>query len=48
MRGLSIQSDHQGIIRALKDMGVRKRPVLPFLNRNNPLNVYLGRVRSRR
>jgi hypothetical protein len=48
MRGLSIQADHQGIIRALKDMGVRRRPVIPFLSRDNPLNVYLGRVRARR
>jgi hypothetical protein len=48
MQGLSIQSDHQGIIRSLKDMGVRRRPVIPFLSRDNPLNIYLGRVRARR
>ncbi len=29
----------------LSRMGVRKRPVLPFLDRSHPLNVQLGRVR---
>ena len=46
LRGLRIQTDHQEIIRALKEMGIRRRPVLPFLARSNPLNVYLGRLRD--
>jgi hypothetical protein len=25
---------------------VRKKPVIPFLGRNNPLNVTLGKMRS--
>lgn len=29
----------------LSRMGIRKRPVLPFLSRNHPLNVFLGKVR---
>ena len=46
VRGLKIQSDHNEIIRALKDMGLRKRPPIRFLSRSNPLNVYLGRLRA--
>lgn len=46
LRGLRIQTDHQQIIRALKEMGIRRRPPLPFLSRSNPLNVYLGRIRD--
>ncbi len=29
----------------LSRMGVRKKPVVPFLGRNHPLNKYLGRLR---
>ncbi len=29
----------------LSRMGVRKKPVLPFLGRNNPLNMHLGKLR---
>lgn len=47
-RGLGLQPDHQEIIRALKEMGLRRRPALPFLSRANPLNVYLGRMRGLR
>lgn len=48
LRGLRIQSNHQDIIRALKEMGLRRRPPLPFLSRANPLNVYLGKMRDPR
>ena len=35
--------DRSGEIgRELESMGVRKRPVIPFLARSNPLNRYLG------
>jgi tetratricopeptide (TPR) repeat protein len=47
IRGLRVQPDHQSIIRALKEMGIRRSPVIPFLNRANPINVCLGRLRSR-
>jgi tetratricopeptide (TPR) repeat protein len=48
LRGLRIQSNHREIIQALKGMGIRRRPPLPFLARSNPLNVYLGRMRGSR
>jgi len=31
----------------LSRMGIRRRPVLPFLPRNHPLNVRLGKLRHR-
>jgi len=31
----------------LSGMGVRRQPVIPFLSRNNPLNVTFGRLRHR-
>lgn len=46
-RGASIQPDHQGIRATLKEMGVRRSPILPFLSRKNPVNKYLGLLRSR-
>ena len=31
----------------LSRMGVRKKPVIPFLGRNHPLNKYFGKLRHR-
>jgi len=45
-KGLRMQPDNRGIRTALTRMGVRRRPVLPFLGRCSPLNVLLGRIRS--
>lgn len=43
-RGLRMQPDHPGILRDLKRMGVRRRPVIPFLDRRSVVNVLLGRI----
>ena len=45
-KGLRLQRDHRGIILDLKNMGVRRRPFLRFLGRNNPLNVLVGQFRN--
>ncbi len=42
-RGYSLQPGHAGVRRELEGMGRRRRPLLPFLGRTNPLNVLLGR-----
>jgi tetratricopeptide (TPR) repeat protein len=44
VKGLSVQQNHQEILRELAKMGWRKPPLLPFLSRSNPLNVALGRM----
>jgi tetratricopeptide (TPR) repeat protein len=45
-RGLKMQPGHPGILRDLKRMGTRRKPVLPFLTRQHPLNVWLGKMRT--
>lgn len=44
-RGLAVEPRNQMLLKLRETLGVRKQPVLPFLHRNNPLNVTLGRVR---
>lgn len=46
LRGLGLQRDHPGIVAELRRMGIRRRPILPFLSRDNPLNMFLGRFRA--
>jgi tetratricopeptide (TPR) repeat protein len=44
VEGLSVQKNHQEILRELGRMGWRKPPVLVFLARANPINVALGKM----
>ena len=44
VKGYRLQPNHPGIREALSRMGVRRRPVLKFLARENPLNVMLGKM----
>ena len=46
LRGLALGGDHPTIRSALRSMGIRRRPALPFLPRSNPLNTFLGRLRA--
>ena len=43
--GLKVDRNNQKLLALYKEMGVRRGPVLPFLDRSNPLNVLLGRIR---
>ncbi|MBV8201813.1 MAG: hypothetical protein JOZ15_14415 [Acidobacteria bacterium] len=43
--GLRIEPDNPQLLELRRDLGVRRRPVLPFFSRSNPLNLLLGRVR---
>jgi predicted Zn-dependent protease len=45
-RGRSVDPTHRGIDVELKRMGVRRTPVVTFLPRENPINVFLGRMRA--
>ena len=42
LRGLQLNPSHRGILGDLRTLGRRRRPILPFLARTNPLNKYLG------
>ncbi len=46
-RGLMVAPTDALLLREWRTLGVRKRPVLPFLSRRNPINRVLGRLRRR-
>ncbi len=46
-KGLRLSPGHKRLNALLGEIGRRKKPVIPFLNRNNPLNVWLGKKRRR-
>jgi tetratricopeptide (TPR) repeat protein len=46
-RGLMIDPDNEAIGSALRGMGVRRRPPLLFLRRQNILNRWLGKLTGR-
>jgi len=43
--GLKIDSHNAGLRALYQELGIRSRPVLPFLDRKNPLNLILGQIR---
>ncbi len=43
-KGLRYNNNYGAIIKELQKMGTRKRPPLPFLERSNPINKYLGLI----
>jgi hypothetical protein len=43
--GLKVDRHDPKLIALYKEMGIRSLPVLSFLDRSNPLNVLLGRIR---
>ena len=44
-RALKLNARHPEALKLAKEVGYRRRPVLPFLPRSNPLNKALGRMR---
>ena len=46
-RGLAAHPDDPGLRAAQEAMGWRRRPILPWLPRSNPLNRWLGKLRWR-
>lgn len=44
-QALKLSPRHPGVLRLLKEIGYRRRPVIPFLSRDNPLNIWLGKMR---
>jgi hypothetical protein len=43
--GLKIETDNHQLLELQHEIGFRRRPVLSFLSRSNPINALLGRVR---
>ena len=46
-KGLNIDSKNPDIIAELQLLGLRKKPVIPYLPRDNFLNKYLGIILNR-
>jgi len=46
VRGLHLNPRHSGLVRQVRRLGIRRRPVLSFLGRNNAVNRLLGKLRS--
>jgi tetratricopeptide (TPR) repeat protein len=46
-RGLRLTPDDPVLRRELNNLDRRSKAVVPFLSRSNPLNLYLGKLRSR-
>jgi len=44
-KGLEIDADHPELVELHESLGARRRPVLPFFSRRNPLNRLLGSIR---
>ena len=43
--GLKYDSGNRELGAEIKGLGIRKGPVIPFLQRGNPVNIYLGKLR---
>jgi hypothetical protein len=46
-KGLKVDPNNLDMQALYREMGIRQLPVLPFLARSNPLNLLLGKIRSR-
>ena len=46
-RGLMIDPQNEPILKEMKNLGVRRKPVLSFLRRDHLVNRLFGRLRSR-
>ncbi len=46
-RGLAFDSSHPGLIEEIKKLGIRRKPIIPFLPRSNPINKFLGLLAKR-
>lgn len=47
VRGLQTSPTHQGLLKQLREMGYRRRPMIRFLSRDNVLNKLAGRLTRR-
>lgn len=47
-KGLQVIPEHDELLRLRKELGLRRKPPIPFLSRSNPLNVALGRAQHDR
>ncbi len=46
-KGLKFDSTHFGLMGEMRKLGVRRKPVISFLHRTNPVNKFLGIIADR-
>jgi tetratricopeptide (TPR) repeat protein len=46
-KGLKFDESHFGLLSEMRKLGVRRRPVIGFLHRTNPVNKFLGIIADR-
>ena len=42
--GLRVDPEYRPLIQLARELGIRRRPLIPFLDRRHPLNRWLGRI----
>ena len=42
--GLKLAPEHEGLAKVRQEIGIRRRPAVPFLDRSHPINVSLGQA----
>ena len=47
LQGLKYDRSDGDLLSEVRGLGIRRRPVFPFLERNHPINKYLGKMRHR-
>lgn len=47
MKGMRLDPQHRGLRAEMRRMGVRRRPVLPFLEREHPINRAAGKLAAK-
>jgi tetratricopeptide (TPR) repeat protein len=43
-KGLSFDSENRDLLWEMRKLGIRRKPVVPYLKRSNPLNKYIGMI----
>ncbi len=46
-QGLAVDPKNRELRKLLRELGLRRQPILPFLHRAHPVNRFLGRLRHR-
>lgn len=44
--GLKVSPENELLVKVREELGIRARPAVPFLDRQNPINVTLGQARA--
>lgn len=46
-KGLKFDNMHNGLVRVVNKLGIRRKPIIPFLPRHNFINKFLGKLSHR-